>query len=549
LLENLWLEPRPPAELEVFMPALLGKVRMAALSAVFGTLSTISVHAETVLRVAMTAADIPDWTGQTDQGAEGQRFVGYSIYDSLVNWDLSRSDVEATIAPGLATKWQIDPHNNKRWIFELRQGVKFHDGCAWNADVALWNLTRLIDMKARGFDLTQYTRARYKTSAITSVERIDDYTIAIDTVEADSLFPYNLHSLEMVSQCAVERAGNDWKIYAKAPAGTGPYKFDRVVPHERLELVKNPDYWDKNRVPKHDRLVLIPMPEATTRAAALLSGQVDFIEAPSPDTIDELKRAGMKVITNSYPHNWDYLLNFQRGPFKDLRVRQAANYAVNRDEVVDLLDGTAIPGYGIFTPSSKYYGNPIRYEYDPAKATALLKQANCYPCAVTIAISPSGSGQMQPLPMNELVKSQLDAVGFKVTFAVIDWNTMTTRRKMPWQDSNYDALNNSLNTSDPEGGLLKDVLTRYRVPLGTNWGWYQNAEIDKLGDEAMQTFGEEKQTALLRRIHELAVADAERVFIVDDLNPRALSPKLKGFVQAQSWYQDLTPIVVTDATQ
>jgi peptide/nickel transport system substrate-binding protein len=214
--------------------------------------------------------------------------------------------------------------------------------------------------------------------------------------------------------------------------------------------------------------------------------------------------------------------------------------------VAALLDGTAIAGYGIFTPSSKYYGHPIEYKYDPAKATALLKEANCYPCAVNIVMSPSGSGQMQPIPMNALVKSQMEAIGFKVNFIVVDWNTLGTIRRDGWtKNPTYDGLNNSLNTPDPESGLLKDVLTRFRVPDGWNWGWYQNADIDKLGDEAMQTFDEQKQTELIQKIHELAVADAERVFIVDDLNPRALSPRLKGFVQAQSWYQDLTPIVVS----
>jgi ABC-type transport system substrate-binding protein len=111
------------------------------------------------------------------------------------------------------------------------------------------------------------------------VEKVDDMTIAIYTKQVNSLMPYNLPFVLMMSKCALEKAGNDYKVYASAPSGTGPYRFDKVVPHERLELVKNPDYWDPNRVPKHDRVVLLPMPEATTRAAALLSGQVDMIEA------------------------------------------------------------------------------------------------------------------------------------------------------------------------------------------------------------------------------------------------------------------------------
>jgi len=129
----------------------------------------------------------------------------------------------------------------------------------------------------------------------------------------------------------------------------------------------------------------------------------------------------MNVITLPYPHNWHYQLNFVDPPFNDVRVRRAANHAMNRDE---MLGGIAQPGYAIYTPTRKLYGNPVKYEYDTKKATALLKEAGCYPCSVTLAISTSGSGQMQPLPMNELVKAQLEAVGFKVKLEVMDWNAL-----------------------------------------------------------------------------------------------------------------------------
>src|SRR5665213_3120685 len=214
------------------------------------------VRAESVLRVAMTAGDVPDWAGLPDQGSEGYRFVGYSLYEPLVNWDLSRSDVEATLTPDLATKWQIDPNDDKRWIFGLRRDVKFTDGCAWNADNAVWNINRLLDQKAPAYNAVQAVRARSYTSNIDKAEKIDDYAIAIRTKETESLLPYELTRVLMVSQCAMEKAGNDWSAFARHPAGTRPYKFDKVVPHERLELVKNADYWNEKRIPKHDRLVL-----------------------------------------------------------------------------------------------------------------------------------------------------------------------------------------------------------------------------------------------------------------------------------------------------
>src|SRR6202048_1405715 len=525
------------------------RARAIGVAFAFGALAPLTAHAETVLRVAMTAGDIPGWTGQQDQGFEGFRFVGWSIYDSFINWDLSRSDVEAPLRPGLATKWTIDPANNKRWIFELRKGVKFHDGCDWNGDVALWNIERLINDKVPQFHPIHYARQRARTNSIERIEKVDDNTIAIYTKTPESLFPYNMAYWMVISKCALDAAGNDYKVYAKAPAGTGPYKFDKVVQHERLELVKNTEYWDQARVPKHDRMVLIPMPEATTRAAALIAGQVDLIEAPSPDTIPRLKSAGMNVITLPYPHNWTYQLNFQKGPFKDVRVRKAANYAINRAEMVEMLGGVAMEGYGVFTPSQAFYGKPIRYEYDPKKATALLKEANCSPCSVTIGISTSGSGQMQPLPMNELAKAQLEAAGFKVKFEVMDWNTLLATFWGGWEKNpNVDAINVSLSVLDPVSGFLKHFSTSNRGPVGLNWGWYENKEFDALNDKVQATFDEAERTKILQRMHELVVEDAGRVFIVHDLNPRALSPKLKGFVQAQSWFQDMTPILVSGPT-
>ncbi len=526
--------------LKIYRSLAIGLVTAASLVAV----ESSAARAESVLRIAMTAGDIPSWTGQPDQGFEGYRFVAFNLYDGLTNWDLSRSDKEADIRPALATKWYPDPKDPKRWIFELRHGVKFHDGCDWNADAAVANIKRLTEKTDPAFNPVNYARARSRTNDIAQVEKVDDYTIAIDTNTVSSLFPYNTPFLLIMSPCALKKAGYDYQVYAKAPAGTGPYKFDKVVPHERLELVKNPDYWDKNRIPKQDRVVLLPMPEASTRVAALLSGQVDWVEAPPPDALDRLKSAGMKIVMNVYPHTWPYLLNVMDGPFKDLRVRQAANYAVNRGDMVEMLNGIAVPSYGIYVPSQRYYGYPFEFKTDPAKATALLKEANCYPCSITVAISTSGSGQMQPLPMNELVKEQLEKVGFKVKFDTLDWNTVLTiylqgAVKFP----QYDGINFSSGATDPLN-FLKTVMSDYKAPNGANWGGFSDPKVDELARKALSTFDDAARTKLVIEIHELVVKDAARLFIVSDLNPRALSPKLSGFVQAQSWFQDITPVVV-----
>ena len=154
---------RPTAVLGVAATALL--------------LATSPVRAGGVLTVAMTAGDIPVTTGTPDQGFEGFRFVGWSLYDGLVGWDLSKADQPSDIIPGLATSWAIDPNDHKRWIFKLRQGVKFHDGCAFSADDVVWNYARMTDNKAPQFFAQQFALNRGYMTNVANIEKVDDMKI------------------------------------------------------------------------------------------------------------------------------------------------------------------------------------------------------------------------------------------------------------------------------------------------------------------------------------------------------------------------------------
>jgi ABC-type transport system substrate-binding protein len=498
------------------------------------------------LVIGMTAGDLPITTGNPDQGFEGYRFVGYNLYDSLVLWDLSSADKASDIKPGLATEWHVDETNNKRWIFKLRQGVKWHDGCSFTADDVVWNLQHSTDSKSPEFDPGQFAQARSYLGNYAGISKIDDYTVAFETKVPDSLFPYELSYVMMISPCRAKEVKYNWTDYAAHPSGTGPYRFDHAVPHQRMEFLPNTGYWDKKRIPQQDRLVLVPMPEASTRTAALLSGQVNWIEAPSPDAIDRLKSAGMQIITNAYPHNWTYQLNFVSSPFKDVRVRQAANYALNRSDMKDLLNGLMLEGYSTVPPSTPYYGHPKLYKYDPAMAKKLLQEAGCLPCKVTFAISTSGSGQMQPLPMNELVKSEMDAVGFQVTLQTMDWNALLdiTRAGVA-KYPDISAINVSRQTQDPFNALIRHVWTKQWAPQGSNWGHYSDPATDTLVDSVFAEFDPAKRLVLLSKLNELMNENAVMIFVAHDVNPRALSPKVHGFVQAQSWFQDLTPVSVS----
>src|ERR1700751_275939 len=123
-------------------------VAALALVAVFAAGLVRSATAETVLRIGMTAADIPRTSGQPDQGFEGNRFTGLTMYDALTMWDLSSADKASALSPGLATEWKVDDADKKQWTFKLRPGVKFHDGSDFNADAVVWNVDKVLNKDA-----------------------------------------------------------------------------------------------------------------------------------------------------------------------------------------------------------------------------------------------------------------------------------------------------------------------------------------------------------------------------------------------------------------
>jgi peptide/nickel transport system substrate-binding protein len=542
-------------------PQFMGLALAAGLSAAL--VSPAVLAQEKVLRIAMTAADIPRTLGQPDQGFEGNRFTGIPMYDALTHWDLSKADGPSVLIPGLATSWAVTEQDKTKWVFKLRPGVKFHDGSDFNADAVVWNVQKVLDKDAVHFDASQVGVTASRMPTLRSARKIDNLTVELTTSEPDAFLPLNLTNLFMASPAhwqkkfeaaagatPADKAKNAWTAFAADASGSGPFKMARFVPRERLELVANKTYWDPKRTPKVDRVVLMPMPEANARTAALLSGQVDWIEAPAPDAMPQIRQRGFKIESNAQPHVWPWQLSFAEGsPWLDKRVRHAANLCVDREGMKTLLGGMMAVPKGTVPPGHPWWGNPkFDIRYDVAAARKLMTDAGhsaAKPLKVKVQISASGSGQMQPLPMNEFVQQSLKQCYFDVEFDVIEWNTLFTNWRRGAKDPTANgahAINVSYAAMDPFFAMVRFTSTKAFPPVSNNWGHFGNEEFDKLIADARTTFDDTKRDEALAKLHARIVEEAPFVWIAHDVGPRAMSSKIKGFVQPRSWFVDLAPV-------
>eukprot|EP01034_Spumella_vulgaris_P012169 gene12169-15492_t len=162
-------------------------VAIAAASIV--PLSAVQAQEKT-LRIAMTASDIPTTTGMPNNGFEGMRFLGFPIFEGMILFDLSKSDQLATLRPGLAESWKQAPDDKKTWIFNLRKGVKFHDGTDFNADAVIWNLERIFNKDSAQFEANSAGIMRSRVPILAGYKKIDDNTVALTTTVVASYFPW-----------------------------------------------------------------------------------------------------------------------------------------------------------------------------------------------------------------------------------------------------------------------------------------------------------------------------------------------------------------------
>ena len=230
-----------------------------------------------------------------------------------------------------------------------------------------------------------------------------------------------------------------------------------------------------------------------------------------------------------------------------MRVRQALNYCIDRDGLVSLLSGTAEPSVGWLKPSDPNFGNPQNhYKLDAAKGKKLLAEAgvtDAKPLAIKVMISTSGSGQMLPMPMNEFMQQSLkENCNVDVTFDVVEWNTLLTAARLA-PDSPGIHGTNALNISSPSSDA--GVMARYFssanfAPLGFNFEQWKDDKFDVALTTLETATDPAAIQAATRAAHERLVDNPPWLYVVHDLNPRAMSKKVEGFVSPQSWFVDLS---------
>jgi len=512
-----------------------------------------SLHAQEggVLRVGLSNAVIPRATGENGMGIEGRRFIDQTIFDPLTYFGARPWGDPNKLAPYLATSFTADPGNRRVWIVELRQGVKFHDGSDFDADSVVWNMGKYYDKNAKQFMAQEAAIVQSKAPDVSGWEKRGPFTVAIETSNPSSLLPYSFGVISMASPARFAEVGS-WEAFALKPSGTGPFRLDFVDPQQRAELSPFTGYWDKNRVPRVQKMIYTPIFEANTRTTALVSGQVDWIEAVAPDTVDLIKARGAKLVTNPYPQVWGYMFNCEEGsPYADIRVRKAFNLAVDRDGMTKVLNGLSVPATGLYPTDHPWHGKPtFDIKYDPAQAKELLAQAGYGPdkrLRTKVLAVAGGSGMMQPPVMNAFVQSNLKEVGIDLDFVITDfaglWGARPLGADAP-QSHGCDIFNFSLASHDPSEALWQNG-SKFFPPRGLNWGYAKSDRVDALVDQVLTSFDADEQSRLYTEFNGAIIDEAFSAYVAHDAFPRAFGANVSGYVEGYNGIRVQDPSFIT----
>ncbi len=436
--------------------------------------------------------------------------IAVNIYDGLVRNKPGTLEIE----PALATDWTIS-EDGLTYTFNLRKGVTFHDGAPFNAEAVKFNFDRMLK-EDHPFHSTGPFPLAFFFSSVTNVDVVDDLTVKFTLKEPFAPFMSNLAAPTglIVSPAAVEKFGAE---YGRHPVGTGPFKFEEWQSNTRVVVSRNDQYWDG--APSLEAVIFRPITDANTRVAEMLSGGIDVLLETPPDNVAQFRTdANYQVVEAVGPHVWYVMLNAKDGPFADKRVRQAVNYAVNKESLVkDVLQGTADVSAGPIPPAFNWAHTKdiAPYPYDPAKAKKLLAEAGAEGAKLTFLVTEGGSGMLDPVPMGTAIQADLAAVGLNVEIKTYEWNTFLSQVN-PGLEGKGDMAEMAWMTADPDTlPFLTLRSAAFPAEGGFNSSYYSNPEVDKLLDRARVSTDPAERGELYKQVQAITHDDAPWLFVAN----------------------------------
>ena len=449
--------------------------------------------------------------------------VGRRIVETLVTFP----EESTQIVPGLAESWTISK-DGLQYTFKLRRGITFHDGTPLNAEAVKFSIERQINPNHPAYKLGKYPFANFFFGNVKAVEVLSEERVAFLLNEARASFIAVLAqgAASIVSPTAVMKWGPDYPTH---PVGTGPFRFASWDRGQRVVLEKNPTYW-KYPV-KVERVIYRPIVEDQARLTELLTGTLDVIVGVPADFVSQLEQnAKITLLKQVGAHVWYLGMNNQKKPFDDKRVRQALNYAVNKDAIVkDVLKGTGAASRGPVLPGTWGADPALKpYPYDPERAKKLLAEAG-YPSgfSTTLWVPESGSGMQAPVAMSTVMQSNLKAVGVNVSLQTMEWGAYLA--KLRTKEQELFALSWMAGTEDPDMVMYPLLHSSQWTPVGPNRALYKNARFDTLLQQARLTTDQAKRAQLYREAQRVLVDDAPWVFVDHEIQIAALSKRVQGF--------------------
>ena len=469
-------------------------IRLLALLTVLVVLTAAGLAAaqpKPVVVIQSGEAGTLDWHMHCDKNAhEPDR----QIFDTLLRRNLKTLQLEGN----LAESWRLV--NDTTWQFKLRRGVKFHNGEPFDASAVKFSIERMLNPQ-------QAAPGRTSIATIDRVEIVDPLTVNVITKTPFPLLPVRMSpghcgTVGILPPKYVAQVGDAG--FAVKPVGTGPYKFVEWVKDERLVLEANKDY--HRGAPAIDRLVFRPIPELTTRVAALLSGQADLVSDVPPDQVGKVKASGVAKIEVSTLGGFIIMMKITNylmpGPWQDVRVRKAINLAVDMDTIVK----TVLEGYGQvlgvplekeafgFNPAIKWYG------YDPERAKALLREAG-YPNGFEMTLHAPNRRYMNDIEVMQAIAAMLGKVGIKANVQVWEQSIYTTK----WRKR---ELLPAYMTAWGGAGLFDGDLLVNSLHSKSALAIHKNEELDRILEQAQGSNDPEKRKALYFKAQEMILEDA-----------------------------------------